>query len=115
MGLRTPNLAGEDRRSTLEEREPEAAVHLLVSERKIAVDSQRGKLTVQFAPQLLHLLLRQSVDAVQKMIEFANPDDGCSLRARRLPLGRLLSPGFRCQAIQFLHILRIEIGTAIFS
>ncbi len=30
MGLRTPNLAGEDRRSTLEEREPEAAVHLLV-------------------------------------------------------------------------------------
>src|SRR5271166_1331397 len=30
MGLRTPNLAGEDRRPTLEEREPEAAVHLLV-------------------------------------------------------------------------------------
>ena len=30
MGLRTPNLAGEDRRSTLEEREPEAAVHLLI-------------------------------------------------------------------------------------
>ena len=29
MGLRTPNLAGEDRRPTLEEREPEAAVHLL--------------------------------------------------------------------------------------
>ena len=27
---RTPNLAGEDRRPTLEEREPEAAVHLLV-------------------------------------------------------------------------------------
>ena len=47
MGLRTPNLAGEDRRSTLEEREPEAAVHLLVSERKIAVDGQRGKLIVQ--------------------------------------------------------------------
>src|SRR5271157_3858700 len=30
MGLRTPNLAGEDRRPTLEEREPKAAVHLLV-------------------------------------------------------------------------------------
>ena len=30
MGLRTPNLASEDRRPTLEEREPEAAVHLLV-------------------------------------------------------------------------------------
>jgi hypothetical protein len=30
MGLRTPNLAGEDRRPTLEEREPEAAIHLLV-------------------------------------------------------------------------------------
>src|SRR5271166_5645849 len=30
MVLRTPNLAGEDRRPALEEREPEAAVHLLV-------------------------------------------------------------------------------------
>src|SRR5271157_2041693 len=30
MGLRTPNLTGEDRRPTLEERESEAAVHLLV-------------------------------------------------------------------------------------
>ena len=48
------------------------------------------------------------------MIEFANPDDGCSLRARRLPR-HLLSPGFRCQAIEFLHILRIEIGTASLS
>jgi len=30
-------------------------------------------------------------------------------------LWRLLSPGFRCQAIEFLHILRIEIATALFS
>ena len=27
----------------------------------------------------------------------------------------MLSPGFRCQAIKFLHILRIEIGTGLFS